>query len=214
MNDISTEDITKMVDENATQKAFDFDAYITAGAIPLPRETVECYTDLEAGKAIIDLGHQIDQYEKANGGGITDPADDPEMAELIAEREKYAQRVVNTAIVFELRGVAPAVQKVINRDHQRRINKAKKDSIDPVDAMHDLDLQFYRSAIQRVTIREHNHVVEGPLDLNQIEKLINMIPDSEEEKLSNVLKVLIYGIPLFDARVDAGFPRGSADATA
>ncbi len=211
---MNTQAVTDVVDENATQKAFDFDAYINAGAVPLPKKTVECYTDLEAGERIMSLRGEIDEYQKENGGGIVDPADDPEMVELLAEKEAMAQRVFNTAIVFELRGVAPAVQKIINRDHRRKLNKAKKDSIDPVDASHDLDMEFYRHAIQRVTIREHNHTVEGPLTVSQIDKLILMLPDSEEEKLANTLQVLIYGIPLFDARVDAGFPGGSTDAAA
>lgn len=207
-----TDEITTMVEKNATQEAFDFDSYITAGAIPLPRETVDCFTDLEAGAELMNLQYEIDQYTKANGGGIVDPADDAEMVELLAKKEAVAQRIWQSAFVFELRGVAPAVQKIIQRENRRK-GKSKDNPWDDEERGRQLDLAMFKASIQRVTVRSNGHVQEGPLELGQIDKLLMMLPDAEEEKLNNVLRVLLYGIPLLDARVsDAGFLSGGADS--
>lgn len=210
------EQVVAVADEILDVENFDLGDYIASKGVSLPKKSVDCLTDIEAGYELqFEVQPAIDAREldyKGSVGGV--PDDDEVLNDLYARRKELADRIWDTRIVFNLRGVAPAVTNMLDRDKVRRVNKAKKDKDEEFDGEDWFGNELLQRAIVSVEIPSKNVTLNGPLKPAVIKKTIDGLPFDEGQKVVNMVTVLCFGVRLVDARMDAGFPGGSPHAAA
>lgn len=189
---------------------FDLTEFIKAGAVSLPKKSVDCLTDLDAGYRIAyEINPQIDSYEKqflGTVGGV--PENDSFLDGLRAEKAELMKRITGTRITFDLRGVAPALLKVLARKSKR---ETKKLELDSEDATIYHTMEVLREATQKVTWHATGREVTDKFSHEQIELLFDSLPSDQQDKLFRELDLICYGVVLNAEEIDAGFPGGATD---
>ncbi len=129
------------------------------------------------------------------------------MEELRAERETYAERMVNSTATFHLRGVLPKIQEIAKKK-ARRLGSQNKWTDEVTDEWYYIEL--YREMLVKI-VTHAGEVDDSRYSHDDMEDLLESLPASEVTKVINVCGALMTGIYLADQREDAGFPGGSAD---
>jgi hypothetical protein len=199
-----------VVAETTDPKKFDLDKFIKAGAIALPTTTVDCLTDIEAGYEIAYvLNPQIDALRKQFDGTIAGEPDeeDPELKELTDRADELRQRIRDTRITFHLRGLVPAVAKIIEKKSTRESRKLEEDV---EDSNIRQNLALLQATVTKIEFHKVGETVENLLTYDQTRDLVGSLPVDQANKLFDAMGVLIYGVVMSASTIDAGFPGRAA----
>ena len=179
--------MTEMDAITAAQAPDTFDVLSFIEATAYPTETVTVYTDAKSATALLALN------EKRKTGDAWDTSNDEEMAAL-------TEKVKNSVLVFDLRGMPPGIVRDIY-DVTEELDK---------DAQELAEAKLVASSIVRVS-NVHGTVDSRVWDAEAVTKLKRFLKEAEFGKLVNGVINVNFNASVFDQATDAGFLGGSSD---
>jgi len=184
------------------------------------REELVKQATVARDKQVADLIHLAWQDESQRMISDEDPMDAVERlskeelelparaAEIDAKLPVLRGELLDSRVIFHLRGVPPAVMKAI----EKKITATVKHS-DP-EVQEDRretfrGVEMCRLATYRVEVPDDPEMnMDGTLSHSDMQDILDNLPPTELSKIMNNVQFLTYAGILVDPKVDAGFPGG------
>lgn len=228
MSEINTELAEAKVEELKAEGSFDLASALKGTKYPTDDVTV--FLDGEAAHElnmvlaeISELGFKAQDASVANSGGITDSPEKVELDEQIAELEERQKEliadVLESALTFKIRGLAPKVWKLIIKSWTRKSKAhAKENGLDEeerIDWANDkINAELISKTIVQITDASGN-VQKGAVKIETVEELQETVLQSEFAKLLDTANNMTFANGLFTNAIaaDADFlSKPSAEA--
>lgn len=167
-----------------------FDVLSAAKGRSYPQDIVDVYTDAEAAYQVNVLGRKIANHR----------TDDDELAALVAEQDALKETVKASVLTFRLRGINPGmIQSIVAQAD------AKYPAVTDV-GTHNEWSNFSITAAHIVDVTDAaGNVDDHKWTVEEVYTLREYLPDSEFDKINDLVVNLSFSAQLFDASVNADF---------
>lgn len=206
---IDTAEVNAVVEEMKGDETFDLVEALNE--VTYPKGEVKVYLDAagaeelnEILQEISELARQAAGFSAEAQGSMTDAPEkealDAEIEVLQAREKELIQRVSGSALTFTMRGVAPAVWRILVKEVRRKNKPASKSDDDVAEAneiqVEKLDNELVAAAIIKVTNSKGNSD-ERAFKVETVEKLRDKLLQSEWERLVDKANVLTFANSVF-----------------
>lgn len=227
----------KKAEELSNPAMFSFIKFLQDGGKSLPTEEVMVFSDLgaaldiqaakvdnqniteDAGKTSrIAFEAALSAYDE--GATITDAPPDPKDAKYqlyfpdryfdnIKKIEGLQDRLYESRIVFQIKGIAPRVLQIIeaNLAKYRARLIAEKTPIETVDRLYDMrkTVLLASSSIQSYSVPKIEFFSDKKLTPQETYEILTSLHTNEQQKIVNACLILTYAVAIADPRTEAGF---------
>lgn len=170
----------------------------------LPRTTVTLYTDVEAGQRLADLAASEEDNAKqaeSQGLGIADELVwvDPD------EVEELRQRIESSAVIFHLRGLAPAAKTALRKSLVAKHNYSESLPAEEQEAyFEEYSYTLIAKSIEKVTRADG---AEDPKKWtpSRVEKFHEEYNETEYARLDSAVFDVNFKTDVFDRAASADF---------
>jgi hypothetical protein len=214
-----------IVEDLKSEKKFDLRSALSK--VSYPTEDVTVYLDGHKAHElnvildkIADLEHKAQGLTaQAQGSMVDDPEKegvDAEIADLKVQEAALIKEISASALTFTMRGVAPAVWRLIDKEARRKIKPNTKSEEDQYEAQLERNQYVNNELIAKGTVKITN--AEGVEDNSAVtaetaEALFDVLLETEFMKLKSAIENLTFAHTLFQnvALQDADFLSKSSD---
>lgn len=183
--------------KHKAQGTFDLDTFVQGRGYPTNKRTL--FTDADSA---YELG-QVNQRmaEIAQDKAHSKEPLKSEYASLEKQAAVLREKIIETSLIFHLRGISPGHIKKVAKDVSV---KAEKEDLSQDEVSDLLNYRWFAPHIIRVE-KSDGSVDEGPFTPEIVETLEHSLPKSEWMKLNDAIAELSFQATYFDQAVDAGF---------
>lgn len=197
--------IEEAIEAATAEDTFDVLAFVKGAATP--EDDVTVYTDADAAmrtaKSLIAEKAKREAKENNDEYSLADDYDDEDTAVLSEEElEELHERLLNSAITFHVKGLAPAALKALEKSLQAKLDY-KEGRANP-----EYDEALERELISRSIVRVTNAagaVSNAAWTVEQVSELTDNLYPSELNKLFVAVAQINYVAAIFDRAVSADF---------
>lgn len=216
MSEINTELVEAKAEELKAEGTFDLASALKGTSYPTDDVTV--FLDGEAAHElnmvlaeISELGFESAKYSTEATGGITEAPEkeaiDEQIKELEARQKELIAEVLESALTFRIRGLAPKVWKLIIKSWNRKSKAhAKENGLDEeerVDWANDkINAELISKTIVQITDASGN-VQKGAVKIETVEELQETVLQSEFAKLLDTANNMTFANGLFTNAIAA-----------
>lgn len=216
------EELDKAVEAALDPDTFDLGEFLQNGGVTTPRETVVCYTDQDTGYQLMKLNSELAELDRnPEYKGLVSGVPEEVRGPLIEKQQKLAQKLVDSAMTFSLQMVPPTLWDSIQKKTLAMANKQAKAKDEPapeVETPYDWQqVELVRYSIEKLEIpgkqlvKERKAIGEPMFSHDSMRRALRNLQPNEAQKLRDAATVMLFGVPLSDQRIDAGFPGGTTD---
>jgi hypothetical protein len=229
LSEVNTELVEAKVEELKAEGTFDLASVLKGTSYPTDDVTI--FLDGEAAHElnmvlaeISELGFEAAKHTAEATGGITEAPEkeeiDAQIAELEERQKELIAEVLESALTFRVRGLAPKLWKLIIKSQTRKSKaKAKEEGWDEeerIDYANDkINNELIAKSIVKITDAQGN-VQTGAVKMETVEELQGSVLQSEFAKLLDAANNMTFANGLFSNAIaaDADFlSKPSAEQT-
>jgi hypothetical protein len=213
---LSEVNVEAKVEELKSEESFDLASALKGTSYPTDDVTI--FIDGEAAHElnmvlaeITELGYESAKHTAGENGSIADSPEkeeiDKQIAELEEQQKELIAKVLESALTFKLRGVAPKAWKLIIKSWQRKSKAhAKEEGLDEEERIDWANEKINAELIAKATVSITNAegaTQKGGVKVETVEELQGSVLQSEFAKLLDAANNLTFANGLFSNAIAA-----------
>jgi hypothetical protein len=174
-----------------------------------PEDSAVVFTNVNAVLRLIEVREALNEFRLANedSRGITGYANQDEYDALEEQESAVREEIRASALTFHLKGLSPSLVEAIAKE-KRAKGKEKYEGLTDQEKDQAIIVDIENALIAQATRKVVNAegAVNEDVDLPTIEKIRDILPEPEFDKIRVALNNVQFKAVLFDEEIDAGFP--------